>query len=154
MGSANAFKRVYSGLAGGLQEKLPRSPTNLLVKQLKTTMPKLHATYPMTLNFQTYLKKMLKRFYLTSIPVKPLEWNKYRRNFWGTVLRYWLFLWENGEFVNNIVNLSRRVKYFWVKAYIQKRCKEWSQELPPYFPLATSIRVNWRISSLSSRRLP
>ena len=35
-------------------------PTNLLVKQPKTTTPRLHATYPMTLNFQTYLKKMLK----------------------------------------------------------------------------------------------
>ena len=56
-------------------------PTNLLVKQPKTTTPRLHATYPMTLNFQTYLKKMLKRFYLASIPVKPLESTKYQQNF-------------------------------------------------------------------------
>ena len=68
-------------------------PTNLLVKQLKTTTPRLHATYPMTLNFQTYLK-MLKRFYLASIPVMPLESTIYKQNFLGTVLRYWFFLWE------------------------------------------------------------
>ena len=43
-------------------------PTNLLVKQPITTTPRPHATYPMTFNFQAYLKKMLKRFYLASIP--------------------------------------------------------------------------------------
>ena len=55
--------------------------TNLLVKQPKTITPELHATYPMTLNFQKYLKKMLKRLYLASMPVKPLEWTKYQQNF-------------------------------------------------------------------------
>ena len=55
--------------------------TNLLVKQPKTTTPRLHAIYPMTLNFQTYLKKMLKRFYLALILVKPLESTKYQQNF-------------------------------------------------------------------------
>ena len=69
-------------------------PTNLLVKQPKTTTPRLHATYQMTWNFQMYLKKMLKIFYLASIPVKRLESSKYQQNFRGTVLRYWLFLWE------------------------------------------------------------
>ena len=44
-------------------------------------MPRLHTTYPMTLNFQTYLKKMSKRFYLASIPIKSLEWTKYQQNF-------------------------------------------------------------------------
>ena len=71
--NANTFKRIYSELAGGLREKLVKHP--------KTTTPRLRATYPMTLNFQTYLKKMFKRFYLASIPVKPLEWTKYQQNF-------------------------------------------------------------------------
>ena len=74
--NANTFKRFYSELAGGLQEKLPRAPNKFLVKQPKTTTPRLHAAYPMALNFQTYLKKMLKRFFLASIPVNPLEWTK------------------------------------------------------------------------------
>ena len=77
--NANTSKSFYSGLAEGLQEKLRRAPNKF--KQPKTTTPRLHATYPMTLNFQTYLKKMLKRFYLASIPVKPLEWTKYQQNF-------------------------------------------------------------------------
>ena len=34
-------------------------------------------THIMTLNFQTYLKKILKRFYLASIPAKQLEYTKY-----------------------------------------------------------------------------
>ena len=75
----NTFKRFYSELAGGLQEKLPRAPNRFTI-QTKTTTPRLYATYPMTLNFQTYLK-MFKRFYLASIPVKPLEWTKYQQNF-------------------------------------------------------------------------
>ena len=50
-----------------------RHLTNLLAKQPKTTTPRLHATYPLTLNCQTYLKKLLKRFYLASIPVKSLK---------------------------------------------------------------------------------
>ena len=49
--------------------------------QYETTTPRLHATYPMTLNFQKYLKKILKRFYLASTSVKPLQWNKYQQNF-------------------------------------------------------------------------
>ena len=52
------------------------------------------ATYPMTSNFQTYLKKMLKRFYSASISIKPLEWTRYQQNLWGMVLRNWLFLWK------------------------------------------------------------
>ena len=49
---ANTFKRFYSELAGGLQENLSRAPNNLLVKQPKTTTPRLHAKCSMPLNFQ------------------------------------------------------------------------------------------------------
>ena len=45
--NANTFKRFYSELAGGLQEKLPRAP-NKFNSQLKATMPRLHATHPNT----------------------------------------------------------------------------------------------------------
>ena len=71
----NTFKSFYSELTGGLQEKLPRTPNKF------TSQTRLYATYPMTLNFQTYLKKMSKRFYLASIPIKSLEWTKYQQNF-------------------------------------------------------------------------
>ena len=79
--NADIFKRFYSELAGGLQEKLPRASNKFTSQITNPTTPRLHATYPMTLNFQTYLKKMLKRFYLASIPVKPMEWTKYLQNF-------------------------------------------------------------------------
>ena len=69
--STNIFKRFYSEL--DLQKKFQRHPTNLLAKQPKTTAPRLHATYPMTLNCQTYLKSLSKRLCLASIPVKPVE---------------------------------------------------------------------------------
>ena len=86
-GNANTFKRCFSELAGVLQEKLPKAPTNLLFKQPKTTSPRLHATYPMALNCQMYLEKLLKRFYVVSIPVKPLEWTKFQQNFWGMMMK-------------------------------------------------------------------
>ena len=68
-------------------------------------MPRLHATYPMTLSFQTYLKKILKRFYLALTPVKPLEWTKFQQNVWGTVLVLALPL-------RNIINLSIKLSTF------------------------------------------
>ena len=67
----NTFKRFYSELAGGLQVKLPRAPKKFTSQTTKNYYAKTSATYPMTLNFQTYLKKLLKRFYLASIPIKP-----------------------------------------------------------------------------------
>ena len=48
-----------------------RYPTNLLAKQPKTTTSRIHATSPITLNCQTDLKRLLKRFCLVLIPVKP-----------------------------------------------------------------------------------
>ena len=36
MQNTNTFKRLYSELPRGLQEKLPRAPTNLLIKQPKS----------------------------------------------------------------------------------------------------------------------
>ena len=81
-------------------------PTNSLVKHPETTTPKLHATYPMTLNFQTHLKKMLKRFYLASISVKPLEWTKIPTK----------FLKDDAEVLGlpleDIINLSRKLSTF------------------------------------------
>ena len=79
--NANTFKRFYSELAEGLQEKLPRAPNRFTSQTTKTATPRLYAMYPVTLNFQTYLKKMLKRFYLASMPVKLLGWTKYQQNF-------------------------------------------------------------------------
>ena len=78
---ANIFKRIYSELVGGLQKNCQRHPTNLLAKQLKTTTARLHATYPMTLSCQTYLKRLFKKFCLASISVKPMEWTKFQQNF-------------------------------------------------------------------------
>ena len=64
-------KRFYSELAGDVQQKL--HPTNSLAKQPKTTTPRLNATNSWTLNCQTYLKRLLKRFCLVTIPVNG--WN-------------------------------------------------------------------------------
>ena len=44
-----------------------KHPTNLLAKQPKTTTTRLHAVYPMILNCQMYMTKLLKRFYLGSL---------------------------------------------------------------------------------------
>ena len=41
--------------------------TNLLVKQPKTAMPSIRAMYPMNLNCQAYLKKLLRRFSLPKL---------------------------------------------------------------------------------------
>ena len=54
----------------------------------KTTTSRLHATYLLTLNFQTYLNNLLKRLSIASMPVKLLE------RCCGTVLQHWLFLQE------------------------------------------------------------
>ena len=49
---------------------------NLLAKQPKTTTPRLHATYPMTLNFQTYLMKLLKKSLLSQDTSKAAGMNQ------------------------------------------------------------------------------
>ena len=79
----NKPKELWKTLMSlGLSSDKARQSKTSLNKDgaIQDFMPRLHATYPMTLNFQTYLK-MLKRFYLASIPVKPLEWTKYQQNF-------------------------------------------------------------------------
>ena len=50
------FIRIINKKAGTYCQK---HPTNVLAKEPKTTTPRLHATYPMTLNCQAYLKKFL-----------------------------------------------------------------------------------------------
>ena len=63
--------------------------------------------------------------------------------------------------LGNIINLAIKLSNFpeeckiakW-KPILKKRCKDWSQKLPYYFPLATSIKNNWKINSLSNQRLP
>ena len=74
-------------------------------------MPRRHAMYPMALNFQTYLKKMLKRFFLASIPVKPLESNKYQQRDGAEVLALPL---------GNIINLSIKLSTFPEESEIAK----------------------------------
>ena len=59
----------------------------------------------MTLNSQTYLKKILKRFYLASIP----EWIKYEQNFGGMVLDIGSSFEKYNKFINSIINLPRGV---------------------------------------------
>ena len=78
--NANTFKRFYSELAGGLQEKLPRAPNKFTSQTTKNYYAKTSCNVSNDF-FQTYLKKILKRFYLASISVKPLEWTKYQQNF-------------------------------------------------------------------------
>ena len=68
--NANTFKRFYSELAGDLQEKLPRAANKFTSQTTKNCYVKTSCNVS---NFQTYLKKMLKRFYIASIPVKLLE---------------------------------------------------------------------------------
>ena len=64
MKNVNTFKRLYSELVRGLQGKLPKAPSNLLARQTKITMARLHATFLMTLNNQMFAKRLLKRFFL------------------------------------------------------------------------------------------
>ena len=49
--NANTFKKFYSELARGFQEKLPRAPNKFTSQTTKNYTSRLHATYPMTLNF-------------------------------------------------------------------------------------------------------
>ena len=64
---------------------------------------------PMTLNFQAYLKKMLKTFYLASIPVKPLNWPNTSKiseeRCWGIGSSFGKY----NKFINKIINLPRGV---------------------------------------------
>ena len=49
--NVNTFKRFCSKLAEDLQEKLPSAPSKSTSLTTKTTTPRFHGTYPMTLNF-------------------------------------------------------------------------------------------------------
>ena len=86
-----------------------RPPTNLLVKQPKTALPGLHATYPMTLNFQTCLKEILKIFYLASISVKPLNEPNTSKITEGIGSGIGFSFEKYNRFSNKIINLPRGV---------------------------------------------
>ena len=92
--NANTFKMLYSELAGGLQEKLLKAPNKFTRQTTKNFCAKSSWDVFNDFQFSNVSGEVLKRFYLTSIPVKPLEWIKFQQNFWGKALKYWLFLWE------------------------------------------------------------
>ena len=52
---------------------MPKAPNKFTSQTIQTILPRLHATYPMTLNGQEYLKRLLERFHLVSMPVELLE---------------------------------------------------------------------------------
>ena len=78
--NANTFKRFYSELAGRLQEKLPRAPNKFTSQTTKNYYAKTSCNVSNDFELSNVLK-MLKRFYLASIPVKLLELTKYQQNF-------------------------------------------------------------------------
>ena len=97
----------------------------------------------MAFNFQTYLKKMLKRFYLASIPVKPLDQIPAK------------FLRDGAEVLalplGSIINLSIKLSTFPEECKIAKlkpifkkgaRTDPKNYRSQNYFPLATSIKNN------------
>ena len=92
LGNANTFKRFYSELAGGLQEKLSRACNKLNSQTTKNYYAKTSCNVSNNFEFSNVSEKSLKRFYLDSIPVKLLEWTKFQQNFRRTMLIYLLFL--------------------------------------------------------------
>ena len=70
MEDANIFKRFYSELGGGLQEKLPQAP-NKFTSQTKNYYAKTscNVSNDFKLSNVSEMKKLLKRLYLASIPV-------------------------------------------------------------------------------------
>ena len=92
--STNTFKRFYSELAGGFQEKLPKAPNKFTSKTTKSNYAKTSCNVSNNFEFSNVSEKSLKRFYLDSIPIKPLEWTKFQQYFRRTMLIYLLFLWE------------------------------------------------------------
>ena len=60
--NAKIVKKIYSKLVRDLQEELPKIPNKFTTQTTKTSTARRHATYPMSLSCQTYLKRLLKRF--------------------------------------------------------------------------------------------
>ena len=95
----------------------------------------------MTLNFQSYLEKMLKRFYLASLPVKPLEWSKYQQNIWGTVLMYWLFLWETPNLSLKLSTSPEECKVAKLKPIFKKGARTDPRNYRPISPLPLVSKI-------------
>ena len=117
--------------------------TNLLVKQPKSTTPRLHAMNPVTLNFQTYLK-MLKIYYLALIPVKPLEWTKYQQNFSGTGWSIGSSFEKYNNFINKIINFPEECKIAKLKPIFKKVAGTDPKNYRPIslLPLVSEINEN------------
>ena len=80
--NANTFKRFYSELAGGLLEKLPMAPSKFTSQTTKNYCAKTLCNVSNDFEFSSVSEEdVKKRFYLASIPVKPLEWAKYQQKF-------------------------------------------------------------------------
>ena len=74
--NANTFKRFYSELAGGPQETLLGAPNKFISQTTKSYYSKTPCYVSNDFEFSNVSEEDFKRFYLASIPVKPLEWSK------------------------------------------------------------------------------
>ena len=115
---------------------MPWHPQNILAKQPKTTTPRLHATYPVLLNCQTFLKRILKNISLDTSKaagMDPIQ-VKLQRDGFGVVkvlpvpLRNIINLSiKYNKFINKTIDHPRVMLNCLIKTYIQKRSKDWSQ---------------------------
>ena len=71
----------YPELAGDLQEKLPKVHNKFTSQTIKNCNAKTSCNVPNDFELSDYLKRLLKRFCLISIPVKPLEWTNFQQTF-------------------------------------------------------------------------
>ena len=78
MENTNTFKRFYSELSRGLQEKLLRAPNKFISQTTKNYYAKTSCNISNDFEFSNVSEEDI---YLASIPVKPLEWTKYQQNF-------------------------------------------------------------------------
>ena len=112
---------------------MPWHPQNILAKQPKTTTPRLHATYPVLLNCQTFLKRILKNISLDTSKaagMDPIQ-VKLQRDGFGVVkllpvpLRNIINLSiKYNKFINKTIDHPRVMLNCLIKTYIQKRSKD------------------------------
>ena len=105
------FKTFYSELAGRLQEKLPKAPNKFTSQTTKNYYAKISCNVSDDLELSNVSEEVIKKILLSFDTSKGVGMDQIQQNVWGTMLKYWLFLWDKigSSFDNKGVKLTRVV---------------------------------------------
>ena len=107
--NANTFKRFYSELAGGLQEKLPRAPNKFTSQTTKNYYAKTSCNVSNDFEFSNVSEEDVKKILLNLDTSKATGMDQIPAKFLRDGAEVLALLWKYNTFINKIINLPRGV---------------------------------------------